>query len=157
MPRHRRLLAALALVFAAAGLSSCAGTVSMQPAADANDPLCATVMVGLPSNVSGEQRRWTDAQSTGAWGSPAAVLLTCGVTPPGPTTATCVTIDGVDWIVDEADAPKYRVTTYGRTPAVELYIDNETVSSNSALQAISPLVAALPKDAECTARDSLPE
>jgi len=155
--RPRRLLVALGLAASAAGLTSCAATVSMEPAEHANDPLCATVTVALPSNVAGEQRRWTDAQATGAWGSPASVLLTCGVTPPGPTTDTCVTVGGVDWVVDDSRAPKYLVTTYGRTPAVQVYLDNDDVSSNEVLQAISPLVEKLPKDAECTSPQAPPK
>lgn len=124
----------------------------MSPAPDANDPLCADVTVRLPDSVDGEQRRWTDAQATGAWGDPASVLLACGVTPPGPSTLPCQTVSGVDWIIDDSDAPNYRFTTYGRTPAVEVYLDYDVVSGNEALQAVSNAVASLPVDAQCTDR-----
>lgn len=128
----------------------------MEPAADANDPACAAVMARLPDAVDGQQRRWTDAQATGAWGDPAAVLLTCGVTPPGPTEAKCITIGGVDWIVDESDAPRFRITSYGRTPAVEVYADNEIVSPNNVLSALGSIVQQqLPQSRECTTTESL--
>jgi len=123
----------------------------MEPAESANATLCADISVRLPDSVAGLQRRWTDAQSTGAWGDPAAVLLTCGVAPPGPTTLRCQTVGGVDWIIDESRAPQYLFTTYGRTPAVEVFVDYDAVSGGEALQALSPILQQLPKNAECVA------
>lgn len=122
-------------------LSGCATTVALEPTDDAGNPACADLVVRLPDTVDGEKRRWTDAQATGAWGDPTAVILACGATPPGPTEARCITLGGVDWVVDESQAPKYLVTSYGRTPAVEVLIDNEVVSSNSVLELLGPLVA----------------
>lgn len=151
------LAALLATLLLSAGslLAGCAGTVSLEAADDANDPSCADVTVRLPDEIDGQSRRWTDAQATGAWGDPASILLTCGVTPPGPTEATCITIGGVDWIVDETGAPEYLVTTYGRTPAVEVYYDNEVVSGNDVLDRLSASVSKLPVDAQCTSTESL--
>ncbi|MDQ1206736.1 DUF3515 family protein [Microbacterium sp. SORGH_AS_0862] len=148
-PRLGRL-AAVALVLLA--LTGCSSTVALEPAPAANDPRCADVTAYLPQNVAGQDRRWTDAQATGAWGDPAAVILTCGVTPPGPSTLVCQTVSGVDWLVDDSDAPRYRLTSFGRTPAVEIYLDNDVVSSVDVLDSLSSLVAKLPKDGECTAR-----
>ncbi|WP_438352728.1 DUF3515 family protein [Microbacterium sp. CJ88] len=153
-----RPVLALLLAVVAVAVSGCASTVSLTPAAASNDPGCAEVLVRLPGQLDGKQRRWTDAQATAAWGDPSAVLLTCGVTPPGPTTLRCETVSGVDWVIDETDAPKYRVTTFGRTPAIELYIDTENtaqltgVSSRVVLDALSPIVAQLPKNAACVPR-----
>lgn len=146
----------LASVFAAlvviASLTGCATTVSLEPAPDANNPACADVTVRLPDTIDGEKRRWTHAQATGAWGDPSAVILACGVTPPGPTEARCITVGGVDWIVDESEAPRYRVTTYGREPAVEVLVDNEVVSSNAVLDRLAPIVsAATVADSACIA------
>jgi len=125
----------------------------MDPGPGANDPACADVTVRLPAQLDGQPRRWTDAQATGAWGDPAVVLLTCGVTPPGPTTLPCRTVGAVDWIIDDSSAPDYRVTSFGRTPAVELYLDNEEVSSADVLDRISILVSQLPSDgSSCTGR-----
>ena len=149
----RRPAAAVAALLLASGalLAGCTSTVSLQPADASNDPRCADVSVRLPDAVDGQQRRWTDAQATGAWGDPASVILTCGLEPPGPTTLPCQTVNGVDWIIDESDAPRYRVTTFGRTPAVEVYLDNDVVSSAAVLDALSQVVAVLPTDgSECT-------
>lgn len=137
----RRLLVAGVTLAAAFALSACAGTVAMEAAEEADDPACADVSVRLPDTIAGQERRWTDAQSTGAWGDPAAVLLTCGVPVPGPSELTCQTVEGVDWLVDESEGPDYyRFTTFGRTPAVEVYIDYNIVGSGDALRAVSPML-----------------
>ncbi|WJL95793.1 DUF3515 family protein [Microbacterium sp. ET2] len=153
-PRRRLPFLALA-VGAALTLTACTATVSVPAADGADDPLCAEVTVRLPDAVDGQERRWTDAQATGAWGTPASVILTCGVEPPGPTEARCITIGGVDWIVDESDPPRYLIRSYGRTPAVEVYADNSVVSPNEVLSALGPIVSQLPRDAECTSTETL--
>jgi len=152
--RSHRLLALGVVGIALSGaLTGCAGTVSLQAAPDANDPACAEVSVRLPDDVDGQSRRWTDAQATGAWGDPAAVILTCGVEPPGPSTLPCQSVDGVDWLIDDTEAPQYRVTTFGRVPAVELYLDNTKVSSAEVLDRLSRIVGVLPTDGSvCTER-----
>ena len=150
-------LAAAGLALAAVvALTGCTTTVDLDPAAGANEPDCAEVSVRLPDTVAGEPRRWTDAQATAAWGDPSAVLLRCGVEAPGPTEARCITIGGVDWIVDESRAPKYLVTTYGRTPAVEVFIDNESVSPNDVLDNLGGAVqGGTTAESQCTSTEEL--
>lgn len=140
-PRRPLAIAALPLLFGAA-LTGCAGTVSLEPAENANDPRCAAVGVRLPDTVAGQDRRWTDAQATAAWGSPSAVILTCGVAEPGPSTLRCETVEGVDWLIDESrgDEDLYTFTTFGRTPAVEVFLDFEVVGSADTLRALSPIL-----------------
>jgi len=149
--------AAVAAAIGMLVLSGCSGSsISLTAPDDADNPLCAEVMVRLPSSVDGSDRRWTDAQSTAAWGNPTAVILSCGVPTPGPTEARCITIGGVDWIVDESDAPRYRITTYGRTPAVEVFVDNEQVSPNEVLSRFAPyIVDTLPRERQCTETSEL--
>lgn len=120
----------------------------MEPAKDANDPACAQVISRLPDSISGQERRWTDAQATGAWGTPASVLLTCGLEAPGPSTLPCRTFDGVDWIVDESQAAdqRYTLTTFGHQPAVQVFLDAGSASSADIARALAPLI-----------RDYLPE
>lgn len=152
MPRRTAALAVAApILLAGALLTGCTSTVSLQPAEDANSPACADVTVRLPDSVDGQPRRWTDAQATGAWGDPASVIITCGVPELGPTTLPCQSVNGVDWVIDESDAPRYRVTTFDRTPAVEVYLDNDIVSSAQVLDRLSQIVSVLPQNGKvCT-------
>lgn len=121
MPRSRRLAVVVSAALIAAALSGCSTTVHVEPAADANDPACAKVSVLLPKLVAGQERVWTDAQATGAWGDP-SILLRCGVAPPAPSDLVCTTIGGVDWLVLDAEDERQRLITYGREPAIEVSI-----------------------------------
>ncbi len=141
---------------ASALLAGCSQPVTFDPAPAASDPDCAAVVVRLPDSVAGLPERETNAQGTGAWGQPASVLLRCGVEPPGPTTERCVSVDGIDWIIDESDAPTYLFTTYGRTPAVEVVVDNDVVSGTTAITDLSRAVAAIPAEGGCVAVDDAP-
>ena len=101
------------------------------------NPLCARIVRATPDTLLGLERRTAGAQAATAWGDP-AVVLRCGVTPPGPTTDRCLSIelpDGttVDWINPEAvgeqddDSPgAWTFITYGRDPAVELVVPAAT-------------------------------
>lgn len=154
--RLTRSLVVAGLSLAALGLAGCTTTVDLDPAPGANEPACAEVSARLPDTVGGEPRRWTDAQATAAWGDPSAVLLRCGVEAPGPTEARCITIGGVDWIVDESRAPNYLVTTYGRTPAVEVFIDNKAVSPNDVLESLGGAVqGGTTAERQCTTTEEL--
>ncbi|UNK69425.1 DUF3515 family protein [Microbacterium sp. H1-D42] len=141
-------------------LTGCSSTVALEPAADANNPLCAEVSVRLPDAVAGEDRRWTDAQATGAYGDPTSVIVSCGVKVPGPTsTLQCITLEGIDWLVDESQSPNMRMTTYGRDPAVQVFVDTEVVSANEALSnsGIVSGIRMIPATSACTEANELPE
>lgn len=162
---RRRLASTGILLVAAALLTACAPTVHMEPADAANDPACAEVMVRLRNVPAiGElDRRWTDAQATAAWGAPgdsSAVLLRCGMPKAQPTSELqCVTLEGVDWLVDTAETPNILLTSYGRDPAVQLYIDTTKISSNDVIgnRSLSSAVASIPSENRCTAPDTLDE
>lgn len=149
----RTRLASVALVGALSLLLvGCAAVVPMAPADDAANPLCAEISVRLPDAIDGLPKRETNAQATGAWGSPALVLLTCGVPVPAPSTDRCVTIDGVDWLVNDTDPKRGVFTTYGRDPAVRVVVDHVTSDSN-ALNALANAVRANPAEGACTDPD----
>lgn len=122
----------------------------MDPAVDAENPACANVIVRLPQIVGGMEKRTTNAQSTGAWGDPASVLLYCGIEPSGPTTDTCVNVNGVDWIIDESQAPLYRFEAYGRSPGLEVIVDSEKVSGTEVTVDLSAVAKELPQERQCT-------
>lgn len=132
-----------------AALSGCAGTVPMEPAPDANNPACATVIVQLPDTVAGLERRTTNAQSTGAWGNPPGVELRCGIEPSGPTEKQCVNVNGVDWIIDESTPPLYRFEAYGREPGLEVYVNSELASGTSTVTDLAVAVRNLPQTRAC--------
>lgn len=154
---RRTMRAGLAVLLSCAAvlLAGCAAAVPMQPADDAVNPGCASVIVHLPTTVADQPERETNAQATGAWGDPTAVLLTCGVTVPGPTTLPCLNINGIDWIEDDSQAPKYRYTTYGRDPATEVYIDSKLVSGSTTLVDLADAVANVPADTQCLGADDV--
>ncbi|GGR23557.1 DUF3515 domain-containing protein [Agromyces mediolanus] len=156
--RLRRALRAAAVTAPAALLlAACAPIVPFDPAPEASDADCASLVVRLPDTVAELPKRETNAQGTGAWGEPASVLLRCGVPVPGPTTDRCVSVDGIDWIIDESDAPRYLFTTYGRTPAVEVLVDNDVVGGTTAIADLSNAVGVIPADGGCTSVDDLSE
>ncbi|WP_336631310.1 MULTISPECIES: DUF3515 family protein [unclassified Microbacterium] len=154
-PRTTALLIAL---LATVGLTGCSTTVSMTSAPEADDPSCAAVTVRLPARVDGQERRWTDAQATGAWAGAdgrTTVLMTCGLEPPGPSTLPCQSAGGVDWLIDDSAAPNYRFTSFGRAPAVQVYLDYDVVSARSVLDALGTAVSQLPATGSvCTDRPS---
>ena len=131
-------------------LTGCTGDVPMEPAPDANNPACADVIVRLPDAVADLERRTTNAQSTGAWGDPAGVLLYCGVEPSGPTTDDCVNVNGVDWIIDRTNAPLYRFEAYGRTPGLAVIVDSEKASGTETVVDLGAVVQLLPQTRQCT-------
>jgi hypothetical protein len=149
MRRSCRFAIAVAALVASASLSGCTPTLSLPPAPDANNPLCAEVTVLLPDAIADQLRRTTDAQATGAWGDQ-AVILACGYPPPAPTAELpCMTVDEVDWLVDTQHAPNLRLLTYGREPAVQVWVRSDVVSSNVALTALAPAVSQLPASGNC--------
>lgn len=150
---RRTLVTATLAGLTAPLLAGCgAPQVSMEPAPLANDPACADVIVRLEGldDVAGHERRGTNAQSTGAWGNPAAVLLVCGIEPMGPTTLPCVNVNGIDWVIDDSNKPMYRFEAYGRYPGLEVIVDGDNASGTEALLELGQATAQLPQERQCT-------
>lgn len=148
-PRPARFAAVLAATATALLLSGCAPTVDLVAAAHAGDPRCAAVTVRLPETVAGLASRETNAQATGAWGNPAAVLLRCGVADPGPTTLPCVTALGIDWVVDASNEKAISYTTFGREPAIQVVVDHTAVSDSTVLADLKPAVTVIRQKRKC--------
>ena len=140
--RRGLLLTAVPAVLLLAG---CAPTVSLRPAPQATTVGCAGIVVRLPQSIGGAPRRTTDAQGTAAWGIPASVTLTCGVTTPAVTGTPCQTIGGVDWLLGEQQvggAARQVLTTYGRSPGTQVVLDASGPTADVVLNALSDPVAA---------------
>lgn len=154
MRSRLRTAALIAAVPLALGLlAGCTPVVAMTPAAHATDPTCADVIVALPQTAGGAAQRETDAQATSAWGNPTSVLLRCGVTPPGPTSAHCFSVAGIDWVLDDSHKPTYIYTTFGRTPAVQVTVDTDLkVATDGVLGDLGNAIGAIKQStkAKCT-------
>ncbi|MEY4559755.1 MAG: hypothetical protein RLZ82_770 [Actinomycetota bacterium] len=140
------LAAAAALAFS---LSACAPTVNLEAAPLANDPACAEVIVRLPDVVAEQTKRASNAQSTAAWGNPAAVIMRCGLEPIAASRLTCVTAGDIDWLVDDSAAPSYRFITFGRSPATEVIVDSSVVAGVTALEELAGAVQNIEATKNC--------
>ena len=138
------VLAASALL-----LTGCTATVSLDPAADANNPLCAEAMVRLPSAFDNLERRSTNSQSTAAWGEPTGVIFRCGLAPVTVSKLSCVTTSDIDWLVDESKKPTYRFISFARKPAVEVIVDSTKASGVTVLDELASAVARIPATYRC--------
>jgi hypothetical protein len=152
----RMSVSLLTAALAGAVLSGCAPAVDVAPAADAANPACAPMMVALPDAIGDAELRKTNSQATAAWGDPSQVILRCGVNVPGPTTDRCVSVNGVDWVIREADAA-WTLTTFGRKPATEILLtkDQETISSATVLADLSGAAAKIPATGNCVGQEDL--
>lgn len=152
--KTRKLAAFAAITIALSlALSGCASAVPMEPADDANNPACADVIVRLPKTVADLPKRATNAQATGAWGDPVGVELRCGVPTSGPTTDMCVSVKGVDWIIDDSEAPIYRFEAYGREPGLEVFVNSELASGTMVATDLTNVAQMLPQVRQCTSYD----
>jgi hypothetical protein len=131
-------------------LAGCAPIVNLGAAEFSNDPACAEVSVRLPDQLGELEKRQTNAQATGAWGDPAAVLLRCGLEGVEVSTLPCVTAGEVDWLVDDSEAPNYRFISYARFPAVEVIVDSKNASGITALEGLGQAVSQIPATKVCT-------
>lgn len=117
-------------------LSACSAVVTVPVAPEAHHPDCARIVLALPDRLDGMPRHTTSSQATRAWGEPLeAVTLRCGVPVPPPTEETCTTADdlaghAVDWISVE-DERGWTFTTYGRHPAVEVFVPAAVAAERS--------------------------
>lgn len=149
-----RALPVTAALLCATLLAGCTPAVSLEPADDAAAVACAEVVVRLPDTLAELPARETNAQGTGAWGDPAAIILRCGVPAPAPTSELrCLSYDGVDWLIDDSQDPVLVATTYGRQPAIEVIIDDQ--ADGVVLTDLASAVSHLPKTGECLALEDV--
>jgi len=123
-----RRVGALCGAVAALALAGCSQPLFVEPAPYAADPDCARVMLAMPESLGGLEARGTTSQATTAYGDEFAIVVRCGVEPPGPTTESCVAVAAdtaeQDWLVVD-EGGQWRATSFGRSPAVEVLIPSE--------------------------------
>ncbi len=159
---HRfRLLGILAAgVTLSAALAACGSAVELEPAPEASDPVCARVLINMPDELAGAEKRDTNTQASRAWGNP-PITVRCGVEPPGPTTDRCVTAQddvgrSIDWVMreigdSEVDENTWHFTTYGRVPAIEVIVPVEYAGTDATgvLGILGESIAQIPATREC--------
>jgi hypothetical protein len=145
--------------------------VDLEPAPSAAAPECGQVLQATPDALFDRERRSTSSQASTAWGTP-PITLRCGVTPPPPTTAECLSIelpDGTvhDWIHEDAaevptdgnvSAVDSTWVTYGRVPAIEVHIPAEMFADASAILIdLGDTVETTEQVASCVGADDVAE
>ncbi|GAA1764996.1 DUF3515 family protein [Nostocoides vanveenii] len=127
----------------ASPLTACGnGSVGLAVPSHAGAAACARMP--WPTALGELTARSTDPAdpAVAAWGDP-AVIARCGLTPPGPTTDPCITVDGTDWIIRElSDGAAF--TTFGTDPAVEVLIPRAYAPEPMLLTDFDAAVATLP-------------
>jgi hypothetical protein len=144
-PRLRAAFAALALLPVLALAAACSDSVRATVPPSGADPACTRLGGTLPSTLLKAKRRPTTPSSPAlaAWGDP-AIVVRCGVDPPGPTPELCIAVDGVDWVARALDSG-YDFTTYGRVPAVQVLVPKHYAPETFALTGLAPAVKAIPQ------------
>lgn len=146
-------LSALVCGLAVLPLAACSPAATVEPAPEAADPECASIMLALPEEIGEFQQRETTSQGTSAWGDPSRVVLRCGVEPPGPQPEHCVTAEGVDWLAVEDEDNSWTLTSYGREPAVEVLLEVDEVASSTVMVSLASAVERVDQTRECTSVD----
>ncbi|MGW1373779.1 DUF3515 family protein [Streptomyces sp. NPDC002446] len=122
----------------------------VEAAPSGGGPECTRIANGYPDRLNGQERDRVDLPGVAVWGS-GAVVLRCGLTPPRPTTDTCVSVDEVDWVLREARSRDGRklLITYGRHPAVEAAISDQAPELDALLVELSRIVKPLRQHEHC--------
>lgn len=137
------MLAAV-VTFSAVSLGACArDSVTAPPQSD--HPACRTALDRLPRTLLGHARGSSEAAGTAVYGDP-EVVVRCGVNPLGPTTLRCLSVNDVDWVIDDRGDPLV-FTTFGRSPALEVRIPASypVANDSAALVDLQPVAEGLPK------------
>jgi hypothetical protein len=123
--------------------------ISAAPHAD--DPKCEKVLSRTPDDIPGMSRDWAIGDAVASWGGRAAVLR-CGAEELPPNVNLCVTVDGVDWVLDETRLKEDGVSvlrTYGRSPAVEFTYTGSRSEVGGILTELNRAVDWIPQKRRC--------
>ena len=141
--------AAVLGTLAAVSLGACSGSTDVTAAPEATSTACATAVAAFPKTVGGQARSAVTADvGAGAWGDP-AIIARCGVPALGPTSVSCIDVDGVGWIPEDL-SDGTRLTTFGTDPALEVLVPDTYGAAPLILPAFDQAAEALPRnDLEC--------
>ncbi len=115
------------------------------------DARCSDVVDRLPDEAGARSRDWALGDGVASWGD-RSLVLRCGVDELQPSVNLCVSADGVDWVLDE-DRMKAEgvsvLTTYGRSPAVEVTYDGPREDVGGILVELNESVDWIPQQRKC--------
>ncbi|MFD4989211.1 DUF3515 family protein [Streptomyces sp. NPDC058374] len=120
-----------------------------QAAARGADPACAGVVDRAPGDLAGREPAGGSPPGVAVWGD-GEVVLRCGFPPPPATVEHCVDIDGVHWVLEEAQRTgATELISYGRDPAVRLTIAEGFDRTDTALIELSAAVEPIHQERHC--------
>ncbi|MFJ1647607.1 DUF3515 family protein [Streptomyces sp. NPDC088258] len=142
---------ALAAGAAVAAYALAETDAGVPPAEGADAPHCLRITNDAPGSLGGLSRRDNSLPGIAVWGD-RGIVLRCGVTPPGPSTDPCFSVDGVDWVIDQEQSTPDRkvIVTYGRSPATQVILGGGE-QTDAALVGLSRLVAPIRQTSQCLA------
>lgn len=146
-----------ALIAAVTVLAGCSSALKIEPFAQSDSEACQRVAEFWPLHIQGMERRVVAVQSDGvaAWGDP-EIIARCGGTPPGPSSETCVDVDGVHWLeIPLADGTSF--TTYGRDPAIEVLIPDDYSPAMWLLPEFAAAAQTVEQTRFCTSAADIPD
>ncbi|MFB8415923.1 DUF3515 family protein [Streptomyces albidoflavus] len=121
----------------------------VEAAARGADPACAGVVDRVPGELAGRELAGGSPPGVAVWGG-GEVVLRCGVAPPPATVEHCVDIDGVHWVLEEAQRTgSTELISYGRDPAVRLTLAEGFDRTDTALIDLSAAVAPIRQERQC--------
>ncbi len=146
-PHDRRALVGIVTVtvtVTVAVVSGCSSSPTVEAAPQAGSPACTAALAAAPALVLDQARTTISTAGALAWGDP-AIVVRCGLEPLGPSTKSCIGVNGIDWVIDDASDP-VTATSYGRAPAVEVRMPRAVgaVRLPAALVDLAPVATALP-------------
>lgn len=149
-PRRREGLLPAAVLLLGVVVAGVLGTVLMRGPVEvaiplqADDPACAAASEHWPEEVDGLARTPTEPSdpTVAAWGDP-AVIARCGMPALGPTENQCIVVNGIDWVAEDL-GDGTRLTTFGRSPAIEVLVPEEHDPAPLVLPAFGEAAEQLP-------------
>lgn len=118
---------------------------------NAEDPKCSKVVDHSPGEVASGSRDWAIGQGVASWGD-GSTILRCGIDELEPTVNLCISVDGVDWVLDEGRLKETGIsvlTTYGRSPAVEVTYSGGREEVGGVLVELKKSVNGIPQNRKC--------
>ncbi|MFE0633179.1 DUF3515 family protein [Streptomyces sp. NPDC058864] len=112
---------------------------------------CSDIVDRSPDTVDSESRDWVIGNGVASWGNSTTVLR-CGVNETGPTVDLCISVDGVDWVLDEKHLNATGVsilTAYGRSPEVQITYSGPRENVGGVLVDIGDSVSRIKQERKC--------